>query len=168
MKVKSEKGEIVEVDVPVPEGTEGAREWAFRPNQHPITHKQGYKLHITSSAEDALIVSRTVDEVLESMGIHGKVVRSEVKYAGQMDGPQQGKFWTVYIGADSPNDAVAKATLDKFVGRLDRELGQLRDFGGISSGPRPIKRVGKDWTGAETQFGQSGFIFGEWNNDFYK
>jgi len=156
----------------VPEGTEGAVEWKFRSNEQQLTHGHGYKLHITSSAEDALIVSRTVDQVLDSMGIHGKVVRSEAKYASMavkdIGNKQQGKFWTVYIGAESRTDAAAKATLDKFVRRLDQELGHLGDFGGISPGPRPQRRVGDDWTGDEIQYGKSGFIFGEWNDNFYK
>jgi RHS repeat-associated protein len=164
-----EKKWLNDQDQFVPEGTPGAKEWAFRPNEHGITHRQGYKLHITTSAEDALIVARAVDEVLDSMGIHGKVVRSETKYAQSFSAgkKQQGKFWTVYIGADSPSDTAGRAALKAFVDRLDPQLKGLRDFGGIAPGPIPKNRAGGHAT-SEQAFGESGFIFGDWNDDFYK
>ena len=123
----------------VAEGAPGSRLWGFGSSADPIVGgNRGWKLHITSSVEDLEIVSRATAEVLNSMGIHHKIVLDAQRFQrGFATGSQQGKFITVYIG-----EVGGIAIRDKLVRALDQQLLDLKEFGGIKPGAIPIKRVG--------------------------
>jgi hypothetical protein len=109
--------------------------------------RRGYKIHVSTSAEAAEIVARSVMPTLRQRRIPHKVVRDLPRYQQQLLTDQRGKFITIYLPGTPQRDVVVNA--------LDPELGWL----GMRPGPVPTAPLG----GAripEERLGSSGFLFG--------
>ncbi len=91
--------------------------------------QQGYKVHVSVAPIDADRLARTALPQLQAMRVDHKIYASLDRYQQALNGPQRGKFITIYPGP-------VLGGFTSLINRLDPVLARF----GATPGPRPLDR----------------------------
>jgi hypothetical protein len=115
----------------------------------PLTHLEGFKLHISVDPADADALARVVLPTLRLLHVHHKVVRSRALYERMNRGEQRGKFITIYPGPAQPAQRIVDTLDPTLIARAFRH------------GPLPMTRQSDHQT-YEIRVGGRGMISCYW------
>ena len=125
--------------------------------EHPF--QAGYKLHVSAQPRDAERVAKAVLPTLQRANLDHKVVYPQRAYEEMCQGPQAGKFITIYPGP-------LMDSYLRLLGELDPLFNRLRQVG-VNPGPVPQDRQ-QGHTVAENRAGTSGFLWYITTSSYFK